>query len=203
MESSEAKAPSIVLPQMFTLEEMLKDLKNIPYKRLKFVTVKDNSQEKINKVGQCYDYLRRFSERIYLVKSPKGGIHFHALIVLKEGKKKVSFKKGIHIKVDDVGDPRPSYDPDHQQDKLIEAEELAQEALDLTGDIEHARDIYNQAMAPPSKAYQRTVRRLARTKKEKHISRIREYLIKNLKENEGKPRMYEHYIVKYLAPRPK
>lgn len=195
MESSEAKAPYKIDPL-----SVAKVLQNVPYKDMKFITVKDNSH-KLVKIGKCYDYLRRFSQRIWIVKSPKGGIHFHALVQLKHGKK-VSYKKGIHIQVDDVGGARPLWDPEAREDKLIEAEELFVEAFDATGDVKHAQEVYAQVLAPPSKQYQRACRAIAKSKKVTHITNIVSYLNKNLHENLGvtvvdnRLMMYEHYIIK-------
>lgn len=173
-----------------------KELISYPYSRMKFITIKDSRLDsKISKIGKAYDYLKRFSQKIWVVMSPKGGTHFHALILLKE-KHKMSFKKGVHIDVKDVGGERPAWDPESDKDKLDEAAELYQLALDHTGDVSHAIELYEQHLAPPPKEYQRAVRKLAKTKKGKHICDIVQYLNKNLLENTGPLCMYEHYIIR-------
>lgn len=183
----------------------LKQLKKLPYKRMKFITIKDNTQTKLVKVGQAFDYLKRFSQNIWIVKSPKGGIHFHAFIVLKEGKK-MSFKKGIHIRVDPVGGEKPlKWDPEQSEDKLQDAADMALEAFDLTGDQDHANEIYDQVLEKPSKEYLRICRRLLLSKKEKHILNIFQYLNKNLLENPlpiGRKfyDRFDHYMVRDTMP---
>lgn len=187
------KGPLILPP--ICASQVWEMVKNVPYKRLKFFTIKDNSQKVMTKIGKCYDYLKRFSEKIWLVQSPSGGVHYHAFVVLKPDKS-VSYKKGIHIKVMDVGD-KVDYDPDFLRDRLDKANEVAQEAYDLTGDEKHAGEIYAQVLAPPSKDYQRVARILAKSKKQKHVDRIVAYLVKNLNENVGETlTVYTHYIIK-------
>lgn len=191
MESSEAQAPYMLDPVSIT-----KELKLTPYKRLKFVTIRDNrTDKKIDKIGKCYDYLKRFSERMWIVMSPMNGIHFHALIVLKPNRQ-ISYKKNVHIRVDDVGDKRQPFDPEFEEDRRQDAEELYLEAYDRTGDVKHAEEVYAQKLAPPSKEYQRILRQLSKEKKSRHISKIVSYLNKNLGENIGNTYQYQHYIIK-------
>lgn len=173
------------------------DCKSIPYKRLKFLTIKDSRKDaKMITIGRCYDYLKRFSERIWLVMSPLGGIHFHALIILKEDKL-MTFKKGIHIRCDDVGDTKnPNLMFDSPEEKIDQATERAQLALQFTGSKECADAAYARVMAGPSKEAQRNSRDRSLTRKGNHIRKIISYLNKNLGENPGVPVKYITYIVK-------
>lgn len=170
-------------------------LKNTPYKMLRFITIRDNSQQLMVTVGKAYDYLKRFSDKMWLVKSPNGGIHFHALVVLKPNRK-VSFKRGVHIRVDPVGGSS-SWDPEMEEFKRSEAEELACEETARTGSEEKGHEVYNFLMRPPSKELQRVRRALNADRKRIHISNIVAYLNKNLTENNTEEyKMYDHYIVK-------
>lgn len=162
---------------------------------MKFITIKCNA-DKLS-IGKCYDYLRRFSERIWLVTSPKGGTHYHALVVLKD-KKKVSFLKGLHIKVEEVKDRTAqsvSYDPEAKQCRLDDAQEAWLLAFQTDQSKDAADEAAEKVMAPPSKEYQRKVSKRSKTRKETRIHFIIQYLIKNLSENTGTICMYQHYII--------
>lgn len=187
-------------PYQMDLLFVLQTLKHVPYKYLKFVTIKDSRQDaKIKTVGNVYDYLKRFSQKMWIVMSPKGGTHFHALIMLKP-LARLSFKKGVHIDVKDVGGPKPDWDPEFIQRKLDDASEMYTEALERTNDVKHAIEVYDRVMAPPSKEYQRLCRGLAKDKKTKHITNIVKYLHQNLNESPAPHFMYQHYIYKSKDP---
>lgn len=175
----------------FSPSEVYKTLKKYPYKRLRFVTIKDNKQEFV-KLGKVLDYLRRFSEKIWLVSSPVGGIHFHALIVLKEGRK-TSFKKGIHTRFDTIGEKNSSWDPEMLQQKEEYARELAEEETLKTGSEASGEAVYNAVMAPPSKELQAARRKVAKDKKQSHIERVVSYLNKNANENSCELVQYTHW----------
>jgi len=185
---------------MLSLLDVIGQLKSVPYRRMRFITVKDNRRNHVKqmlKIGQCYDYLKRFSEKIWLVKSPKSGIHFHALIVLKEGRVKISYKKGIHTNVQEVGPSKLPFDPEFLAGRLDDAQEIYQETLDRTNNKKLAIEMGTLKLAPPSKEYQKLMRKLRKNKRNKHISDIVNYLNKNLQENPGlRLTMYEHYIIR-------
>ena len=109
---------------------------------------------------------------MWLVTSPKGGVHYHALIVLKPNSRKYTLK-GIHINIQNLNDRernRLMRDwSEFKQDQIDDATEVANLVLQHTGDKALADTAYDKTIAPPSKVYQKKQRERSFHKKYKHI----------------------------------
>lgn len=173
---------SLYCSTLYSTLEVLKEFRQIPYKNLKFITIRDPKQDKWTKMDKPRKFLQRYSEKFLIVQSPKGGIHFHALAVLH---KPIKFQKGINIRCDDVGGKRniniPEYDPyTPTSDDIRSAKSLRIKpdyAWIITGQLchmikKHFSRIKASAQASASK-----------TKKEKCLMRILNYIEKNYYEN--------------------
>jgi len=79
-----------------------KKIRTVPYKKLKFITIRDNQGK--TELKHVVDWLRKYSNFYMLVRGMKGGPHFHALIV-HNGNQSIRCKKKLHTKIQAV---RPS-----------------------------------------------------------------------------------------------
>lgn len=88
--------------------------KDVPYlksilvfsaeKRVDFMTIKCNDGKKFQKMDDVRRLLARHYNKYFIVKSPKSGIHFHAL-ACRDASRTIKVPKGIHFNVRQVGLP--------------------------------------------------------------------------------------------------
>lgn len=76
-------------------------------KKVDFLTIKSNDGKKFQKMDDARRLLARHYNKYFIVKSPKSGIHFHAL-ASRDGSRTIKVPKGTHFNVRQVGLPSVS-----------------------------------------------------------------------------------------------
>lgn len=186
---------------------MLSKFSKFPLKRLLFITVRDNTQKsKWIRIGKINDWIRRYSDCYYIVRGTEGGIHFHMLAGIRVGAI-LRFPKGIHFCVRLLG-KKPQWDPDLARmdreardfstmirEETFEA--LSEQCLE-PWQQESLQEICNAIHAHFRRQRARTKRAVAKNRKEQEISRVLNYLQKNLDEpREDLVAEYTDYIYKH------
>lgn len=72
----------------------------IPYRKIYFITIKDNSRKKFQKMDQVKTWVRRYSDLYCIVRGLENGIHFH--ILMSTDSKKILPVKGVHFHIENV-----------------------------------------------------------------------------------------------------
>ena len=116
-ESTKAKAEPKHEPTGLLIYDHLVQTKDIPYlksilvfsaeKRVDFLTIKSNDGKKFQKMDDARRLLARHYNKYFIVKSPKSGIHFHAL-ACRDASRTSKVPKGTHFNVRQVGLPSVS-----------------------------------------------------------------------------------------------
>lgn len=102
------------------------ELKNVyqffskkPFNKCFFITLKDNQQRPAwKKMDKVRKWISKFSSHYIIVRSPKEGVHFHALVFADRNR--ITFFKGIHIKIDPIAKPDNNKIIDFEQFKRSE-----------------------------------------------------------------------------------
>lgn len=176
-------------------------------KNLFFITVKDNTQlTKYTKIGKINDWIRKKSDKYCIVRGMEGGIHFHILAVIPDNTT-LKYVKGIHFHATDLTNARlPMYDPGTAYDDFQTAHlsDIFREnkrkyiQQDLTeSQMNLLLIICNGIKKRILRLANKLKRSVAKTKKEKDLQRILNYMHKNLLEPRPQPlTRYVDYIIK-------
>lgn len=171
-------------------------------KHVKFITIKDNTQKAIwTKIGKVNDWIRRYSDHYYIVRGLEGGIHFHLVALLRKDAVLKVIARGVHFNIQTVGGHKevlPIDEPileemrkgKHIAEKIYEKyiRFIPQVCLQISCMIKK----YWLKKSNDKKKF------LNRTIAEKNLSRVFEYLQKNLDEN-PEANEYLSYLIK-LTP---
>lgn len=169
--------------------------------KLYLITIKDNAQaSRWVLIGKVNDWIKRYSNTYLIVRGMEGGIHFHLLAYIPE---RPTFRpaKGIHFHITTLGDDRA---PMTMED--IENIDKAQH-FSAVRQLEQVKKlnipIQCLIMASGIRTYftklkNRSKRLAVKTRKQREIQRVIDYLSKNHNENPEDIRdNYTTFIVKY------
>lgn len=133
-----------------------------------FVTVKDNRKDtRWSKIGKVSDWMRKYSDTYYLVRGVSGGIHFHAVCVLKQGCV-IRYQKGIHMNVRPLSDRKCDLTREEVEEMKIGKEKC-----------EHFRELRIMRIGDPNCAIIASMIRKYWESKKARGGRIRRKLVKN------------------------
>lgn len=184
-------------------QQLVDKLMTYPLKRLFFVTIKDNSQKtKWINIGKVNDWIRRYSTCYHIVMGTHGGKHFHLIAGINKNTE-LKPQKGIHFCIKQLEQPKETYPVDHVEiaqsiAKVKYYRNQKYERLTLCVDVELQDIILKIATMirkywDKKKAKQQRV--AAKSKKERAIHSVLDYLHKNLQEPRSDyPEMYNDYI---------
>lgn len=168
-------------------ELFFNNVKTKPKSKLHFITVKDNTQAtKWVTIGKVNDWVRRYADEYIITRGKVGGVHFHMICYCN---KNTNFKspKGIHMNIKQVGKIDRGIFTDEDKQDIREAKhfhklkaERIQNRMRIPVECLYISSIIRLYF---EKQNQRAKRLEARTKYEKEIKRVLEYLHKNLLEN--------------------
>ncbi len=181
------------------------DFSGNPRKNIFFITIKDNTQlTNYTKIGKINDWIRKKSDRYYIVRGMQGGIHFHVIAIVPE-ETNFNYIKGIHFHIENMTNTRLRvYDPSIADDNrnwsnfagIITENNRKYQQQDLTESQQSlleiiCKSIHKRLLSIANKSK----RRAARTKKEQDLQRILDYMQKNLLEPRELPiTRYVDYI---------
>lgn len=190
-----------MLPDTTLLE---KKLEKFPFSRLLFITIRDPKQSgRWMTVGRVHDWAKRYSSTYYIVKSPMNGTHFHLIMGVDKGKTPRP-SKGIHFDIKQLGKTGSIKLPDAtEQEDMRKAKHFADQKR-LRFNLKHSVPPQCTHIANIIKKYwiqqkQKAKRATAKCKKQYEITKVIDYLEKNLLENTFEyddPDPYVHYIMK-------
>jgi len=171
--------------------------------RVKFITIKDNSQKtKWCTIGKVNDWIRRYSTNYYIVRGLEGGIHFHLVALLHEKAVLKVIAKGIHFHIQSLNRMETFPMDDVIIDDIRCGEHFRKMHVELA--------IRRNHIPPECVAIALAIRKYWKSKYAKakrleakitkclHVNRIFSYLEKNLMENPAEVIMeYNTHIIKY------
>uniref|UniRef100_UPI004047D844 hypothetical protein n=1 Tax=Polynucleobacter sp. TaxID=2029855 RepID=UPI004047D844 len=173
-------------------------------KRLLFITVKDNTQKsKWISIGKINDWIRRYSTTYTIVRGTEGGSHFHMLAGVKPNSD-LKCQKGIHFHIKNLLTDKIPYTRDDEQYRR-DAEDLKLHILDdritltqyqLTLEQQHQLSQICKSVLKHFKTKTDKIKTAdKKTKKQKDIQSVLDYLTKNLNEpRDGEVELYRDYI---------
>lgn len=180
---------------------VIQKLQTYPYKRLAFITIKDNTQKtKWCEISKVRTWMRRYSDHYIIIRGQKGGTHFHILAGIKPNAR-IKPQKGIHFHIKYLNDEIKEFFLEDAADReaIRKCEYYRQEKFDeMTSEIHiDCKEIIYQLNAM-IKLYWKTKKRknLLRKKKDQKARKILQvirYLQQNLEENETIDKYVTHW----------
>lgn len=182
------------------LKDIYTDFCKIPFSKLRLITIKDNAQRYVwTRMDKPRKWLDRFCSSYFIVRSPVGGYHFHALACLNDVSMRVY--KGIHINILPVGEKKETMlrdfsEPYHEPHPCRDV--CYRWGVDIMEVNQELRLRFGfQKTSLPSRLRAKRYRQMRKLNISDNIGRIINYLVKNANEN-LEPMPYDDYIYKRL-----